>query len=177
VENDWCEIRAAVPESAQYLVNPYCHTESPFQTSFRGLASYTIPRLDVLVSTVYQDKINVGTDQITSLAANYILTAADQAAAAAQIGRPLTIGAPITVNLIAPGNLYADRVRQLDVSTKKIFRFGGQRLTAGLDMLNLLNNNVTLAFNQTYSPTTTGWLTPTTYMNPRVFRLSGEFTW
>jgi hypothetical protein len=177
VENDWCEVRAAVPEFAQYIVNPYCHTESPFQTSFRGLASYTIPRIDVLVSTVYQDKINVGTDQIMSLQANYILTAADQAAAAAQIGRPLTIGAPITVNLIAPGDEYGDRIRQLDVSVKKVLRFGGQRAPVGLDMLNLLNNNVTLAFNQAYSPTSTGWLTPTTYMNPRVFRLSGEFTW
>jgi len=177
VENDWCDIRAAVPEVAAYIVNPYCHVESPFQTSFRALASYTIPRIDLLVSTVYQDKINVATDQITSLAANYILTAADQAAAAAQIGRPLTIGAPITVNLIAPGEVYGDRVRQLDVSVKKILRFGGQRLTAGVDMLNLLNNNVTLAFNQTYVPTTTGWLTPTTYMNPRVFRINGEFAW
>ena len=177
VVNDWCEIRAAVPEFAQYLVNPYCHTESPFQTSFRGLASYTIPRIDLLVSTVYQDKINVGTDQIMSLQGNYVLTAADQAAAAAQIGRPLTIGAPITVNLLAPGQEYGDRVRQLDIAVKKILRFGGQRVTVGMDIYNVMNNNVTLAFNQTYVPTTTGWLTPTTYMNPRVFRLNGEFTW
>jgi Carboxypeptidase regulatory-like domain len=177
VENDWCDIRAAVPEAAQFIVNPYCHVESPFQTSFRGLASYTIPRIDVLVSTVYQDKINVGTDQIMSLQGNYILTAADQAAAAAQIGRPLTVGAPITVNLIAPGDEYGDRIRQLDLAAKKIIRMGGRRLTVGLDMLNLLNNNVTLAFNQAFSPTSTGWLTPTTYMNPRVFRLNGEFAW
>ena len=34
VENDWCDIRAAVPES--YLLNPYCHVESPWQTSFRA---------------------------------------------------------------------------------------------------------------------------------------------
>jgi hypothetical protein len=175
VENDWCDVRAAVPES--YMLNPYCHVESPFQTSFRALASYTIPRIDVLVSTVWQDKINVQTDQITSLAANYVFTAADQAAAAAQIGRPLTVAGLFQANLIAPGEIYGDRIRQLDLSVKKIIRFGGQRITAGLDMLNLLNNNVTLAFNQAYSPTTTGWLTPTTYMNPRVFRLSGEFTW
>jgi len=177
VENDWCDIRAAVPEVATYIVNPYCHVETPFQTSFRGLASYTIPHIDVLVSTVYQDKINVATDQLVSLQGNYVLTAADLAAAAAQIGRPLTIGAPITVNLLSPGDVYGDRIRQLDLSIKKIMRFGGQRVTAGIDMLNLLNNNVTLAFNQTYVPTTTGWLTPTTYMNPRVFRLSGEFSW
>ena len=82
-----------------------------------GLISYTIPRIDVTVSSVFQDKMNVGTDQIGSLAANYTLSAADQAAAAAQIGRPLTAtGGPFTVNLLAPGQTYGDRVRQLDVS-------------------------------------------------------------
>jgi hypothetical protein len=175
VVNDWCEIRAAVPES--YQLNPYCHVESPFQTSFRALVTYLVPRVDVIVSSVYQDKMNVGTDQIVSLAANYTLTAADQAAAAAQIGRPLTTTGAFTVNLIAPGDEYADRVRQLDISAKKVIRFGGTRLTAGLDVYNLMNNNVTLAFNQAFNPTTTGWLTPTTYMNPRVFRLNAEFAW
>ncbi len=94
VVNDWCAIRDAVPENpgagpTGYLLNPYCHTESPWQTAFRGLVTYTIPRIDVLVSSVFQDKYNVGTDQIVSLLANYTMTAADLAAAAAQIGRPL----------------------------------------------------------------------------------------
>ena len=156
VVNDWCEIRAAVPEFGQYMLNPYCHTESPFQTSFRGLASYTIPRIDLLVSTVFQDKINVGTDQIMSLQANYVFTPADQAAAAAQIGRPLTVGGLLQANLIAPGEVYGDRVRQLDIAVKKIIRMGGQRVTVGLDIYNLLNNNVTLAFNQAFSPSDDG---------------------
>jgi hypothetical protein len=86
--NDWCEIRAAVPES--YLLNPYCRIESPFQTSVRGLVTYTIPRIDTLVSSVYRTSPATGTDQIASLPANYTLTAADQTAAEAQIGRPLT---------------------------------------------------------------------------------------
>jgi len=174
VTNDWCAIRAAAPES--YLLNPYCKTESPFQTSFRALAAYTIPRIDVLVSSVLQDKPNIGTDQIASLTATYTLSAADLASAAAQIGRPLT-GSAIQVNLLAPGALYGDRIRQLDLSVKKIIRFGGQRLTAGLDMYNLTNNNVTLAFNPTFVPNTAGWQSPTSYMNPRVFRLNAEFAW
>ena len=178
VENDWCEVRAAVPES--YLLNPYCHTESPWQTSFRALASYTIPRIDVLVSTVFQDKPNIGTDQLGSLAANYTLTTTgpgnDVDRAAAQIGRPLT-GGGFQVNLVAPGELYGDRIRQLDLSTKKIFRFGGQRVTAGVDIYNLLNNNVTLLFNGTFVPNTPGWNSPGQYMNPRVFRLNVEFAW
>ena len=112
-----------------------------------------------------------------SLQANYVFTPADQAAAAAQIGRPLTVGGLLQANLIAPGDVYGDRVRQLDIAVKKIIRMGGQRVTVGLDIYNVMNNNVTLAFNQAFSPATTGWLTPTTYMNPRVFRLNGEFTW
>ena len=99
VENNWCDIRAAVPES--FLLNPYCNVASPWQTSFRGLVAYTIPRIDVQLSSVIQDKPNVGTEQLGSIAANYTLTAADQAAAAAQIGRPLTAAGPITVNLLA----------------------------------------------------------------------------
>ena len=99
--DDWCEIRAAVPES--YLLNPYCRNESPFLTSFRALATYTIPKIDVNLSTVFQDKPNIGTDQIVSLQATYTLTPADQAAAAAQIGRPLTTAGALQVNLLRPG--------------------------------------------------------------------------
>jgi hypothetical protein len=175
VVNDWCDIRAKVPEN--FVSNPYCHQESPFQTSVRGLATYRIPRVDVVVSSVYQDKINVGTDQLASLSANYTMNAADQAAAAAQLGRSLTAVTPPTVNQVTPGTLYGKRVRQLDLSAKKIVRLAGRRLTAGVDLYNLANNNVTLAFNQAFSPTTTGWLTPTTYMNPRVVRLNAEFAW
>ena len=68
---------SARPCRRTYLLNPYCHMESPWLTSVRGLVTYTIPRVDVQLSTVIQDKPNVGTDQIGSLAANYTLTAAD----------------------------------------------------------------------------------------------------
>jgi outer membrane receptor protein involved in Fe transport len=81
------------------------------------------------------------------------------------------------VNLIAPGTVYGDRVRQLDLSAKKAIRLAGRRLTVGLDVYNVMNNNVTLAFSQSFAPTSTGWLTPTGYMNPRVFRLNAEFAW
>ena len=117
------------------------------------------------------------TDQIVSLLANYTLTAADQAAAAAQIGRPLTTTGTITVNLIAPGDLYGARIRQLDLSAKKIIHLGGQRLTVGADFYNVANNNVTIAFNPTFVPNVAGWQAPTTYMNPRVVRLNAEFSW
>jgi hypothetical protein len=175
VVDDWCEIRTAVPES--YLLNPYCRNESPFLTAFRALATYTIPRIDVNLSTVFQDKPNIGTDQADSLDATYTLTQTELDAAAGQIGRPLTTTGALQVNLLQPGKLYGDRIRQLDLSVKKIIRFGGPRLTLGVDFYNLMNNNVTLAFNSTFVPGTAGWGFPTSYMNPRTTRLNAEFSW
>jgi hypothetical protein len=81
------------------------------------------------------------------------------------------------VTLLAPGELYGERIRQIDLSVKKIIRFGGQRLTVGVDFYNLVNNNVTLAFNSTFAPGVQGWSFPTSYMNPRVTRLNVEYTW
>lgn len=174
VENDWCEIRAAVPEN--FLLNPYCNVSSPWLTSVRGLVTYTIPVIDLQLSSVIQDKPNVGTDQIGSIAANYTMTAADQAAAAAQIGRPLTTAGAFTVNLAPQGTVYGPRVRQWDIAIKKIVRFGSQRLTAGVDLYNLTNSNVSLGFNQTFVPNVNGWQSVTSYMNPRVIRLNAELS-
>jgi hypothetical protein len=180
VEDDICDLRAAVPEN--YLLNPYCHNTSPWLTSLRALVSYTIPKIDVNLSSVVQDKPNIGTDQITSLSATYTLSASDLASAAQQLGRPLTNTGP-QVNLLAPGTVYGNRIRQWDFAAKKIMRFGGQRLTLGADIYNLLNNNVTLGFNPTFVPTAAGgattafWPATTAYMNPRVFRLNAEFAW
>jgi hypothetical protein len=175
VKNDWCAIREAVPEA--YLLNPYCEVESPWETSYRFAATYTIPRIDVNVSSVFSDKTNIGTDQLGSLAANYTLVAADLAGAAAQIGRTLTTTGQIQVNLLAPGELYGDRVRQLNFGAKKIIRFGAQRLTLGVDLYNLMNSNTTTGFNPTFLPNVAGWQSPTTYLNPRVTRLNAEFSW
>jgi hypothetical protein len=175
VVDDYCAIRAAVPEN--YQLNPYCHRESPIQTSFQGLATYTIPHVDVLLSSVFKDRPNESTDQLAgSLSANYTPSPAALAAAAAQIGRTLT---PVfgSVNLVTPGSLYGPRIRQIDLSAKKIIRLGNQRLTAGVDIYNIMNNNVTLGFAQTFIPGAAGWETPTSYMNPRVFRLSAEYAW
>jgi hypothetical protein len=190
VVNDWCAVRAAVPEAAQFTLNPYCHVESPFQTSFNGQASYIVPKVDVLISGVYRDRPilngtpnNASTDQLGgSLPANLTFTATDATgtAIAQQIGRPLT-GGPFTVNLVTPGTLYGGgdvygaRNRSMDLSLKKIIRMGRRRLTAGLDIYNLTNSDTTLFYNAVFVPNVTGWQTSLAYLNPRVFRVAAEF--
>ena len=190
VVNDWCAVRAAVPE-AQFITNPYCHTESPFQTSFNALASYIVPKFDVLISGVYRDRPvlngtpnNASTDQLGgSLPANFTFTATDATgqAIARQIGRNLT-GGPFTINLLTPGtlygggDLYGPRNRNLDISLKKIIRMGGRRLTAGLDIYNVANADTTLFYNTVFVPNITGFQSSLAYVNPRVFRLAAEFS-
>ena len=190
VVNDWCAIRAAVPES--FTTNPYCHVESPFQTSFNGLASYIVPKIDVLIGGVYRDRPvlngtpnNASTDQLGgSMAANltFFPTDATGQRIAQQIGRNLT-GALFTVNMLTPGvmygggDIYGSRNRSLDISLKKIIRMGRNRLTAGLDIYNVMNADTTLFYNTAYTPTANnGWLTTLAYLNPRVFRIAGEFS-
>jgi len=60
---DNCAVRAALPETYSWqstqavqttrvttstgaLANPWCRVEEPFQTSFRGLATYIVPKID-----------------------------------------------------------------------------------------------------------------------------------
>ena len=174
---DSCEIAAAVPEStipAFGALTNYCHTATGILTQFRGLVSYTIPKIDVLVSSIYQDK--PGQPFIdTSLAANY--TASTQEVAPF-LGRPLSAFAPnMTINLVEPGTLYGDRIRQWDFRVAKAFRFGGTRTTVGLDLFNMLNSNVTLQYNTTFIAAVPGWLAPTEIMTARMLRLGAEFTW
>ena len=121
VVNDWCAVRAAVPENTvfglSWTLNPYCHVESPFQTSFNGQASYVIPKIDVLISGVYRDRPilngtpnNASTDQLGgSLPANLTFTATDAfgQAIAQQIGRPMSGGPFINVNLITQARCMA----------------------------------------------------------------------
>jgi hypothetical protein len=170
--NDTCEIRRRVPESAP--LNPYCRDETPWLTQLRGLATYRIPRLDVVVSSVFQDKPGApGTDG--SLAANYRVSAAQIGAI---LGRPFAGGAFATINLVEPQTMFGDRIRQLDLGLKKRLSFGRTRTTIGVDFFNVLNSNVTLTYSSTYVPApSTVWLNPTEYMNPRITRLVAEFTW
>ena len=71
--------------------------------------------------------------------------------------------------------MYGERLNQLDFRTSKTFRMnGGRRLQLFLDLYNLFNANPVLSYNQTYSPTTTTWLTPTSVLAARVMKIGAS---
>jgi hypothetical protein len=154
-----------------------CNAQEPWLTSVRGLAAYTVPKLDVLVSALFRSQANaqpgtgVGTNG-ASRSATYRMTAAQFLAAT---GRPLTPGvATQDVELLLPGAVYGDRVNAVDMRFAKIVRFRKTRTTVGLDLYNLFNSNTPTTYESVYDPATNGarWLQPTAVLLPRFMRFN-----
>jgi hypothetical protein len=163
---DQCEPREVVPETA--ATNPYCHQTEPMLTTFKGLASYTIPRADVNVSGTFSSRPGV------ALSANVVYTNADMLnPARATLGRALvgTATGTVTVNVVEPNTLYGDRIDQVDLRIGKILRFGKTRTNLNLDIVNALNSNDNLAYSPTFGAT---WPAPTLVLTARLFRLSAQ---
>jgi hypothetical protein len=180
---DSCSVRSALPEAYTWtqttavqttrvtqsflgLVDPYCRVVEPFLSSFRGLATYIVPKADVNVSLTWRS------DPGPQLAANYVVT---NAIAAPSLGRNLSSG-NVTVNLIQPGTLYGARLNNLDMRIAKIVRIRGTRAQFGVDVFNLTNTDVVTAYNNNYTAPTAArgsiWLTPTTIQPARYARLN-----
>src|SRR5438067_12213147 len=106
---------AAVPIANLGIIDGHssCDVAEPWLTSVRGLASYTVPKVDVLVSGIFRSQANAqpGSDVGTngaSRTATYRMNAAQFLTAT---GRPLATGlATQDVNLVVPGAVYGDRV-------------------------------------------------------------------
>ena len=155
-----------------------CAVTEDWLTSVRGLASYTVPRVDVLLSGSLRSLPAVapaGTSVASngsSLAANYNVTSA---ILQQQTGRPLVAGLAFqTVNLLPLGHLFPDRLNSLDVRVGKVLKFGRTRTNIAIDFYNLFNSNTGTSYNQTYDPVTNGstWLSPLTVLNPRFARFN-----
>jgi hypothetical protein len=181
VVNKLPETTLAVGFGAGIFQTNSCDVSEQWQTNFRGLVSYTIPKADVQVSAVLRSQANAqpSTTQDAvasngvSLNANYdVATAAVQAA----IGRPLPGGAATqSVNLANPGLIYGPRINSVDFRFTKIVRYGRTKTNVGLDLYNLFNANTGTAFNQAFGQDGATWLRPTTILNPRFVRFNVTF--
>jgi hypothetical protein len=174
---DNCDITAALPETLGSSRIDSCDVTENWATSFRGLASYTVPAIDVLVSASLRSIVTtpgggVGTNG-ASLAANYLLPNTVVQQLLGRLPANALATGTTTVNLLQPGQLYTlDRMNLVDMRFAKILRFGGRRADIGIDLYNLFNSNVTTAYQQTYEFRNNGetWLRPTGIAAPRLAR-------
>jgi hypothetical protein len=152
-----------------------CRDEDPFQTTIRGLASYTIPKVDVLVSGALRAQPAVERN------ANWQVPNSVIQSIVGRLPPGALAGGITTINVLDNDHrLYADNRRtQIDMRFAKILRFGARRLDIGVDLNNLLNTNYTTTYEDTYQNTGLGgtWNNPTAIIAPRFVRwnLTVEF--
>jgi hypothetical protein len=174
---DYCDVRAKLPEQSGGFstgsevpgyspTNPYCRYAPGVTTRLTAAGSYTVPKLDVLVSTTFQSTPG------EPLSANWNVTSA---IAQSTLGRPLAAaGGSVVVNLLAPGEMNFDRVNQLDFRVGKILRFGSHRANVALDLFNALNADTVLGYNQTFVPGG-NWLVPTSVLTARTAKITVQY--
>ena len=155
-----------------------CHRESGWKTNLKGLASYTMPKVDVLISGTFRSLPYPGNEfpsvqsqsiggQVTALFVG--VPGVDST----NLGRPLASGIPVQfLNIVKPGTLYSDRINAVDLRFGKILRYGTTKTLVSLDIFNLFNSNTPQVFNQTYGP---AYLNPLSIMSARFFKIGAQF--
>jgi hypothetical protein len=151
-----------------------CNNVEPWMTTIRGLASYTVPKIDVLLSTVVRSQAE------NDITANWQVPNSVIAAALGHLPPGATATGTTTILLTDNEHrVYSGQRRtQVDVRLAKIVRFGRTRTDVGVDVNNLFNANYATQFNQTYiyntdnAPRAGGWGTPTGIYAPRFVRLN-----
>ena len=142
-----------------------CDVTEPWITSFRGLASYRIPKVDVLASTTIRSTRTTASENASNgstLAANYQIPNTLVQQLLGRLPAGATAAQNTTVNLLSPSELYP-LARRTDV---------------GFDLYNLMNSNTTTSYQQTYlySNSGTTWLDPTAILAPRLARFNATLT-
>lgn len=161
-----------------------CAVTESWMTAVRGLAAYTVPKLDVLVSAQFRslnpaNTVGMGSAAATNGSSLNANTAVPNSEVVRLLGRtPGTtlVTQTTTVNLLADGELYPDeRVNQVDMRFAKVVRFANRRLDIGIDLYNLFNTNHATGFDQSFDYGTAdggGWLLPTQIVSPRFARFN-----
>jgi hypothetical protein len=160
-----------------------CAVTEPWITAIRGLASYAVPKVDVLVSATVRSlrttipflTANGSATNGASLSANYnVPNTVVQGLLGGRLPSGTNANGTTTVNLVEPAQVYGDRVTQIDMRFAKILRFGRTRTDVGVDLYNLLNTNDAAGYEQTFDYATQGasWLRPTSIVAPRFARVN-----
>jgi hypothetical protein len=195
---DQCGTMLDGPDVRQHEgVTPSCNPYTRWETNVRGTASYTIPKIDVLVSTVFARRVGpersanhaFTKDQVTweASSAARATQPCPAGATAGQVGCFTAQGNTITatsytVNLLNPGELYGPGYTIFDLKLGKNIRFASRRLNVGVDIYNLFNKEQVLTYQDNFdtvdNPTTPiveQWGQATSLLSPRFVRLSIQF--
>jgi hypothetical protein len=203
-QRDTCQSQLDPPsvrgrEGAEYRAG--CLNQQPFRTTVRGSVTYVVPKVDILLSTVFQSlpgaeqtaEFTFSKDQVTWSPASAARATQPCAIAAngigcfnnAQGGAVFAVPSPTTVpvQLLLSNEMYGERVTTFDVKVAKNIRFSGRRLNLGVDVYNVFNSDAITSYDDDYivdNPATPAveaneWLNPFGLVSPRFLRLQIQF--
>jgi hypothetical protein len=150
----------------------FCHRESGWQTNAKGLATYNVPRIDVLVSGTFHSVPFAGANfpSISQQSLNALVLALPFQT---NLGRGFSSGQAIQfLNVVEPGTKYGDRLNGVDLRFGKVFRYNGTRTMLALDIFNVANSNTVDVYLQNYGP---NYLDPVSVTAARLFKISAQF--
>jgi hypothetical protein len=145
-----------------------CRDIDPWETTVRGLASYTVPKIDVLVSATVrsQSPLSINAQwQIPNTMVRDLL---------GFLPPGLTATGNSNVDLTdSDHRLFGEgRRTQVDMRFAKVLRFGRTRTDVGIDLWNLLNTNYATGYEDTFTVGSDTFYTPESIYPPRFVRLN-----
>jgi Carboxypeptidase regulatory-like domain len=178
-----------------------CDTRTPYQWSWRGTAAYNIPKIDVLVSTVFQSLPGVDINPTATYDKSALIWMPESANRATD---PCSLAAngvgclgatrnttTANVNLALNNEMWGERTTFFDMKFAKNIRFSGKRASVGVDVYNIFNSDAIQSYNATYTldnpatptneslPVAQGglnnFLQPISLLSPRYVRLQLTF--
>jgi hypothetical protein len=170
---DQCDLEQNIPEINATGRVENCRIVEDWLTMFNGLVTYTVPKVDVLVSGILRSQPGTTPGATgsggTSLSANYNVP--NQTIFNA-VGHNLVTCLPNSgpqgpgpactesqsVNLLLSGELYQDRVHSIDMRFAKVLRFGEKRLDVGIDLYNIINASAQTGYQSDFGNDGSGWL-------------------
>ena len=178
----------SVPDNPNALL--FCDQRDydiPWRTQFKVNAIYTLPWQDIGVATAIQTYAPAFLPTLAgggrAGAINWQLTPATRYAA--NCPGPCTPNALVIPNMTAsvltlpltPGNTQTlERIKQVDISVNKAFRFGSsQRIQARVDVFNILNQNAVLTARSSSFGTPT-YRQPATILDGRTVRVGMQMS-
>jgi hypothetical protein len=155
----------------------FCHRESGWQTNLKGLVTYNMPKIDVLISGTFRSLPYPG-NEFPAVATQSLGGQALLLFPETSLGRPFAGGnQPVQFfNIVEPGKMYGDRLNNVDLRFGKNLRYGRTRTLVALDIFNITNSNTTDAYQTAYSPTllrpAAQYLNPLSITQARLFKIS-----
>jgi hypothetical protein len=160
----------------------YCHRESGWQTNVKGLATYNVPKVDVLVSGTFRSLPYAGSEfpsiQSQSLSGQALALNIPGVVNTTSLNRPFGSGNVVEfLNIVQPGALYGARLNAVDLRFGKILKYNRTRTQVTLDVYNLMNSNTTEVYQRNYSAPGPGatYLNPLSIMSARFFKITAQF--